>query len=61
MTSPKPVMYADLTRSLSEIVSAHEAVVEGIADHAQKHAAERQAAYHKMEAERKLEASKATQ
>ena len=56
MAGPTTTAYTDLTRSLSEIVSAHQAVIDGVADHAQKHEAERQAAYHKLEAERKLTA-----
>lgn len=48
--------YVALLESARAAVSAHEAVVQGIATHAEKHQAARQAADHKAEMTAKLNA-----
>jgi len=46
--------YIDLGAQLGKVLSAHRAVKEGIATHAQKERDKQQSAYQKMEAENKL-------
>lgn len=57
MTDVKKPVYTDLTRPLKRIVSAHDAVLLGIATHAEKERNTRETAARKLEAERKLHAS----
>ena len=50
---PKPT-YQKLEAAMRGVVSAHVAVAEGIATHAEKEQVRRQAAYHKAESEQAL-------
>jgi hypothetical protein len=47
---PKPT-YQNLETAMRGVISAHVAVAKGIATHAEKEQARRQAAYHKAESE----------
>ncbi len=46
--------YVNLVAAMEKVVSAHEAVIQGVATHAQKESAARQAANHKRDADRAL-------
>lgn len=52
---PQP-KFTDLTAVAEDLISAHTAVAEGIAAHAQKHEVTIDARRRKLEAERKLQA-----
>ena len=56
MTDLAKPPYMDLTKTLRRAISAHDAVLLGIATAAEKERDRRQQAYHKQEAERKLQA-----
>lgn len=58
MTGDDKLAYTCLGDHLARVVSAHDRVRAGIADHADKERVRRQEAYHKMEAERKLAQTK---
>lgn len=58
MLDPKVLAYLNIAKAVSEHVSAARRVAEGIATHAEKERARRQAEYHKLEAERKLRQEK---
>lgn len=60
MTILPKMPYIDLTKSLNRVISAHEAVIEGIATHVQKEHAKREDAYAKAEAEAKLKVRQGT-
>lgn len=60
MTDIKRPVYTDLTRPLKKIISAHDAVLLGIATHAEKEQAAREKRAHKLQLERKLNANTAT-
>lgn len=40
MAEIKLALYADMRKAMNDAISAHEAIAEGIATHAEKHAAE---------------------
>ena len=54
MTDVVKPQYKSLITTMRKVISAHVAVAEGIATHAQKEQDRRQAAYHKAETERAL-------
>lgn len=58
MTTLKLKPYTSLLTTATKVISAHKAVVEGIATHAQRERATREARYHKMEQARKLAKTK---
>ncbi len=58
MENPAPAPYINLHDQMAKVVSAHQAVMEGIATHAEKEQARRQEAYHKMVAERPLKVTR---
>lgn len=53
--------FADLTAIARDIISAHQAVTEGIATHAEKHHADQEQQRVKLEADRRLKGGGAEQ
>ncbi len=58
MANTTPIPYISLHDHMAKVVSAHQAVMAGIATHAEKERARRQEAYHKMVAERPLKVTR---